>query len=204
MREGRLGRCSSEKKRGEKRSAAISTGRPSPLASLCQKREGFFTTPSPRILTLCLLSLLSARSASQYHATSGFGLLLVRHRCAICEVVFRDACFLHFAGIDHLHLDPVKGEQEGGAATGLFLGQRGYVDILCAATEASNTMNGGDFGSLPRITDGCGPCAMYLKDSVDSLFRYDSHFPGQTSISRTRKPERRRADRPETTAAATG
>ncbi|XP_039998591.1 uncharacterized protein LOC120798384 isoform X5 [Xiphias gladius] len=100
--------------------------------------------------------------------------------------------------------DPVKGEQEGGAATGLFLGQRGYVDILCAATEASNTMNGGDFGSLPRITDGCGPCAMYLKDSVDSLFRYDSHFPGQTSISRTRKPERRRADRPETTAAATG
>ncbi|XP_039998586.1 uncharacterized protein LOC120798384 isoform X2 [Xiphias gladius] len=185
MREGRLGRCSSEKKRGEKRSAAISTGRPSPLASLCQKREGFFTTPSPRILTLCLLSLLSARSASQYHATSGFGLLLVRHRCAICEVVFRDACFLHFAGIDHLHL-------------------RGYVDILCAATEASNTMNGGDFGSLPRITDGCGPCAMYLKDSVDSLFRYDSHFPGQTSISRTRKPERRRADRPETTAAATG
>ncbi|XP_039998590.1 uncharacterized protein LOC120798384 isoform X4 [Xiphias gladius] len=82
--------------------------------------------------------------------------------------------------------------------------ERGYVDILCAATEASNTMNGGDFGSLPRITDGCGPCAMYLKDSVDSLFRYDSHFPGQTSISRTRKPERRRADRPETTAAATG
>lgn len=99
MREGRLGRCSSGKKRGEKRSAAISTGGPSPSASLCQKREGFFTTPSPRILTLCLLSLLSARSAPQYHATSGFALVLLRHHCAIREDIFRDPCFLHLAGM---------------------------------------------------------------------------------------------------------
>lgn len=93
MREGRLGRCSSGKKkrereRGEKRSAAISTGRPSPFASLCQKREGFFTTPSLRILTLCLLSLLSARSVPQYHATSGSARLLLRDHCAICQDIF--------------------------------------------------------------------------------------------------------------------
>lgn len=96
MRKGRLGRCSSGKKRGEKRSAAISTGRPSPLASLCQKREGFFTTPSPRILTLCLLSLLPARSVPQYHATSGFALLLLRHCCAICKGIFQILVFTRF------------------------------------------------------------------------------------------------------------
>lgn len=55
MQEGRPGRCSSGKKKARgKCSAAISTGRPSPLASLCQKREGFYYSQS-RILTLCLL-----------------------------------------------------------------------------------------------------------------------------------------------------
>lgn len=77
-----------KKKRGEKRSAAISTGRPSPFASLCQKREGFFTTPSPRILTLCLLLHFSARSAPQYHATSGFALLLLRHAAPFEQAFF--------------------------------------------------------------------------------------------------------------------
>lgn len=55
MQEGRPGRCSSGKKKARgKCSAAISTGRPSPLASLCQKREGIYYSQS-RILTLCLL-----------------------------------------------------------------------------------------------------------------------------------------------------
>lgn len=43
-----------EKKARGKCVAAISTGRPSPLASLCQKREGSYYSQS-RILTLCLL-----------------------------------------------------------------------------------------------------------------------------------------------------
>lgn len=54
MQEGRLGRCSSgRKKERGKCSAAISTGGPSPFASLCQKREGFLLLPG--FLTLCLL-----------------------------------------------------------------------------------------------------------------------------------------------------
>lgn len=88
MQEGRPGRCSSGKKKARgKCSAAISTGGPSPLASLCQKREGFYYSQS-RILTLCLHQLFSAGSAPQYHATSGFALLPLRPSCAIFKDLF--------------------------------------------------------------------------------------------------------------------
>lgn len=89
MQEGRPGRCSSGKKKARgKCSAAISTGGPSPLARLCQKREGFYYSQS-MILTLCLPQFFSAGSAPQYHATSGFALLLLRPCCAI----FRNLVF---------------------------------------------------------------------------------------------------------------
>lgn len=44
--------------------------------------------------------------------------------------------------------------------------QRGYVDILSTATEGSSTMNGGDFGTSPRIAEECGVCASSLKVPV--------------------------------------
>ncbi|KAG7497780.1 hypothetical protein JOB18_043978 [Solea senegalensis] len=92
---------------------------------------------------------ITVRSAPQYHATSGFASLLLRQRCAIFRYVFGDPRLLHAEGIDHLNL-------------------RGYVDILCAASERSGTMSGGDFSTLLQIADGCGVCACSLKDSVGS------------------------------------
>lgn len=52
------------------------------------------------------------------------------------------------------------------------------------------------FRRFTLIADGC-VCASCLKVLVGSLFRNEVCFPGQTSTWRQRKPERRRADRPE-------